>query len=376
MSIVINDYKQVNQNPVNNSSAKQLWSFPQGRRFSQITQDRYCQHVQYQKENTTFLKNRGIRFSQVKKYDICMKSDAPPVGSYQSQSSFKILNKMATQDSSRAGRMPGHQNKSQLSYNDSLIDVDLTRPGTSLNLRKQQTLNNNNTSPLTRTQYTNNTLAKNQSNLSQKINQNQSDTNFAYHTISDFKSGGFPSYTMGSKPKHTSLLHNMDPDIPNPDRYQEIYKIGITKEGRYPNSKFVNTSGYSFGVRTDTKINIRLTKPVNLGPASYDCDQKKAIRYLSNYRNKGNSVFPTQKRILLGDVSKDKQCSPGPGNYTLPSDFGNQIDKRYYMKQRQRLLSNNIIIVANDTALLNQDYGNGNAEYQNRKLLLNKDITI
>lgn len=67
----------------------------------------------------------------------------------------------------------------------------------------------------------------------------------------------FPAYSMGTKPKMTSLLVNMDPDIPVPGKYQEI---GMSKNGRYPSSKFINTSGYSFGVRTDTRINIRLSK--------------------------------------------------------------------------------------------------------------------
>ena len=51
----------------------------------------------------------------------------------------------------------------------------------------------------------------------------------------------FPAYTMGIKPKQTSLLINNDPNKPDPGSYQEV---SMRKDGKYPGSKFVNTKAY------------------------------------------------------------------------------------------------------------------------------------
>lgn len=49
----------------------------------------------YQRNTSTFIESKGgLPFPKEKRYDIILKNEAPPVGSYQTQSSFKILNEL------------------------------------------------------------------------------------------------------------------------------------------------------------------------------------------------------------------------------------------------------------------------------------------
>ena len=57
----------------------------------------------------------------------------------------------------------------------------------------------------------------------------------------------------------TSLLLNIDKDIPNPGTYEKEGATGaIRKDGKYPCSKYQNAKGYTFGIKTDSRLNIRL----------------------------------------------------------------------------------------------------------------------
>lgn len=43
-------------------------------------------------------------------------------------------------------------------------------------------------------------------------------------------------------------------------------------------------------------------------------------------------AFPKDKRRTIGEIVKERSHSPGPGSYTLPSDFGYSIDRRFLNK--------------------------------------------
>ncbi|CDW75011.1 UNKNOWN [Stylonychia lemnae] len=212
--------------------------------IQQLAQQIYfSQTIAYLKDTSTFSKERGLSFSKVKRQEIIIKSDAPPVGTYQTQNTKNFL--------------PG--------------------PGT-----------------------------------------------YDVSTLYSSRLPKQPSFTLGSKHKISSLLINNKPDIPDPGHYDPI---SMRQDGRYVHSK----------------------KQI-VGPGAYEADNQKIMRCLSNFRNRERTIFPISKRLTLGDVSKETKLVPGPGEYILPSDFGNykyQFIQRMQIKKKQQNL-NSSSLVKND----------------------------
>lgn len=116
-------------------------------------------------------------------------------------------------------------------------------------------------------------------------------------------------------------------NAPGPGTYAPT--IGINKVGKYclstvPNSKAANWSP-SKNRFIDASRHVR-DRP---GPGAYnpsDVESANGSYIVSNFRNTGNVKFIKPKIIPGGMRSRtpmaNRQMTPGPGSYLLPSDFG------------------------------------------------------
>ena len=71
-------------------------------------------------------------------------------------------------------------------------------------------------------------------------------------------------------------------------------------------------------------------------------DIQKELLKNSRYSNPLKVTFGKDRRKLMGDMVREHSNSPGPGNYTLPSDFGYTVEKKFLNKLMQKIKRNSM----------------------------------
>ncbi|KAL4476561.1 hypothetical protein ABPG74_010294 [Tetrahymena malaccensis] len=161
---------------------------------------------------------------------------------------------------------------------------------------------------------------------------------FSYITQGPLKNPGPGNYQFqetlrtegfSMRPKTTNLYNPVFLDgkqsyqtNPGPGSY--VHKDTITKLGRQTISNFRSSGATTFNPPTSKRFGpIKSAAP---GPGTYQPknDLNSSGQYVLSYnRGDGTRAFSNQARKSFTDIQANKSFTPGPGNYRIPSDFGN-----------------------------------------------------
>lgn len=107
-------------------------------------------------------------------------------------------------------------------------------------------------------------------------------------------------------------------------------------------SRYRDHHGAKFTSSTERFRTVTLDYP---GPGKYDSStiqlNPQGKYSLSKLQNSKVRSFGSAKRKSLNENSQSNKfynLAPGPGNYRLPSDFGYYVNRKFYMKEKPKLI--------------------------------------
>lgn len=107
---------------------------------------------------------------------------------------------------------------------------------------------------------------------------------------------------------------------PGPGTYKSVHNLATN--GNYFVSKYKNACCRIIAPGASRRFKGKVRGHGNPGPGTYSKKPMelgdKGNYFISKLKNSGAGFFSKQKRKLGGSST----CTPGPGSYIMPSDFG------------------------------------------------------
>ncbi|CAD8202217.1 unnamed protein product [Paramecium octaurelia] len=261
MSITASTCQQINQSPLNLSTAKQLWSFPKSSRFGKLENPNNCAVAFYDLPDQKQKRAAGVGYST--KYDFTKNGPNTPA-----PDTYKIVGEIDFNKTKNRG-YPFGVSRDKMWQTGIMGGLNKVTPGPG--------------------KY------ESQSTLSQT------------------------RYTM--RPKNQQDIMILTKNVPGPGAYNSVQ--GIDSKGRYPISKFSNSCATLFNPPRSKRFDNKQYSSDVPGPGNYKLDnigiQKTGFYPTSNLHSSKCRSFPHDIRKTY---SVSSMQTPGPGQYRLPSDFG------------------------------------------------------
>lgn len=132
---------------------------------------------------------------------------------------------------------------------------------------------------------------------------------------------------------------------PAPGRY--TIPSAITDDGRYQQSKFVNSRAPVISTSHNGRFKSFDSNMNNPAPGFYNNQigiHDKGVYSVSKYKNSMCRSFSQANRNTLGIDVRKKSVNPGPGQYRLPSEFGHYISSTAGKDKMASQSAKNLII--------------------------------
>lgn len=281
MSVTVSTCEQVNRAPTNNSTAKQLYSFPKANRFGTNSKLLH-QSIGYNLPTTKAA--RFTSFGYGSRNGFNRKGSGPSPGTYDLPSEFR------KQPKGKAFSFGiSHSSYAKVyNENDRSPDKNVPGPGT--------------------------------------------------YSIPDLCGNEGLHYTL--KPRLNSAMFKTSANIPGPGTYETPQ--AISKTGNYFNSKFKNSRAGVFSPARSVRFaDLSQKSKLNPGPGTYDPSStlnKEGNYFVSKFKSSLCRTFYHFNRDCM-PLNKQKKLLPGPGMYRLPSDFGYYESAKKNPKSRRRARS-------------------------------------
>lgn len=272
--------QSVTNNPLNQSTAKQQFSFSKADRFHDtLKSDANIGYLNLPSTKTS----RTTTFGFGNKMLSSLKSESPPPGTYKLPSDFDVKPKKGKVYSFRCSWKAYSKVYQKEGFNNTKgADPNVPGPGT-------------------------------------------------YKAWSGFGKKG-KKFTLKGK------LKSLPPcaDVPGPGAYAEL--TTIPKSGRNFYSRFKSINSGSIGPPSSSRFQDDTKKTRDVpGPGQYTPRTglaKTGQYFLSKFKSSGSTVLAGTSRLSTQRASTD---GPGPGSYRLPSDFGYPTSLRVGGKKRRKM---------------------------------------